>query len=153
MTTQLVENNSDITIHFNLSLADGTQVDGTTDGMPMNLRMGDGTMIAAFEEAIIGLASGEKRQVSLDPRDTFGFADDDNFHWIDKDKFNHLKDTEEGFEKGLEEGLLIEFDTPDGNKMAGVVHEIKDDKVLIDFNHPLCGREVIFAVEVISIND
>jgi FKBP-type peptidyl-prolyl cis-trans isomerase SlpA len=149
MSTQLVENSSDVTIHFNLTLADGTQVDGTRDGLPMNLRIGDGTMIPAFEEAIIGLASGGKRQLSLDPRETFGFADDANFHWIEKEKFNHLQ----GSEQELENGLLIEFDTPDGNKMAGVVQEIKEDQVLVDFNHPLCGREVIFTVEVISINN
>jgi len=149
MTTQLVEKTSDITIHFSLSLADGTVVDGTQDGLPMNLRMGDGTMMPAFEEAILGLASGEKREVSLDPRDTFGFADDANFHWLEKDKFNHLQ----GSEQELEEGLMIEFDTPDGNKMAGLVLEIQEDKVLIDFNHPLCGREVIFTIEVISINN
>jgi FKBP-type peptidyl-prolyl cis-trans isomerase SlpA len=149
MTTQLVEKNSDITIHFSLSLADGTLVDGTRDGLPMNLSIGDGTMIPAFEEAIIGLASGDKHEVSLDPRDTFGFADEANIHWMEKEKFNHL----EGSEQELEVGLLIEFDTPDGNKMAGLVQEIKEDKVLIDFNHPLCGREVIFAVEIISINN
>lgn len=148
MTTQRVEKSSAITIHFSLSLADGTLVDGTKDGLPMTFCLGDGTMIPVFEDAIIGLACGEKCQVSLEPRETFGFADEANYHWIEKEKFNHLEDSEQK----LAEGLLIEFDTPKGNKMAGEVREIKEDKVLIDFNHPLCGREVIFAVEVISIN-
>ncbi len=147
MSVAQVENNSSIVIHFSLSLADGTMVDGTEDGIPLHFKVGDGTMIEAFEEAIIGLKEGDKHQVSLEPRETFGFADEANHHWIEKEKFSHL----DGEEQDFKEGLLIEFDTPDGNKMAGQVLEIQEDKVLMDFNHPLCGHEVIFAVEVLTI--
>lgn len=150
MSTQIVENTSNVTVHFSLSLADGTRVDGTEDGEPITFSIGDGTMIAVFEETILGLACGEKRQVSLEPRETFGYADEANYHWIEKEKFKHLENNKT--QQGLEKGLLIEFDTPTGDKMAGVVLEIKGDKVLMDFNHPLCGREVIFAVEVVSLN-
>ncbi|MFK5985193.1 MAG: FKBP-type peptidyl-prolyl cis-trans isomerase [Pseudomonadota bacterium] len=147
MPTAKVEKNSQITIHFSLSLADGTVVDGTEDGQPINFKIGDGTMIEAFEETIIGLSIGDKHQLSLEPRETFGFADEANHHWIEKEKFNHLDNDQQAFEKGL----LIEFDTPDGSKMAGQVLEIQEDKVLMDFNHPLCGHEVIFSVEVLAI--
>jgi FKBP-type peptidyl-prolyl cis-trans isomerase SlpA len=151
MSTQLVKNNSNISIHFSLTLADGTPVDGTTDGQLMTFSIGDGTMIPAFEESILGMTSGEKRQVSLEPRETFGFGDEANYHWIEKDKFDHLNADDS--EQPLAVGLLIEFDTPAGDKMAGTVLEISEDKVLVDFNHPLCGHEVIFAVELVSIND
>ncbi|MFK5894747.1 MAG: FKBP-type peptidyl-prolyl cis-trans isomerase [Pseudomonadota bacterium] len=167
MSTQLVKNNSNITIHFSLTLADGTAVDGTKDGHPMTFCVGDGSMITAFDESILGMAVGEKRQVSLEPRETFGFGDEANYHWIEKDKFDHLKGSlsadgslsaegslpAEGSEQKLAVGLLIEFDTPAGDKMAGTVLEINDDKVLVDFNHPLCGHEVVFSVELVSLND
>lgn len=149
MPTPQVEKNSTISINFSLSLADGTIVDKSQDDQPLSLKMGEGTMIEAFEESILGLTIGDKNQVSLDPRETFGFADEANHHWIEKEKFNHLQDKEQAFEKGL----LIEFDTPDGSKMAGQVLAIQEDKVLMDFNHPLCGHEVIFAVEVLTIEN
>ncbi len=139
-----VQPDSTVGLHFSLTLADGTPVDGTTDGEPMTLTLGDGTMLPAFEEVIIGLAVGEKQQVSLEPRDTFGFPDEDNKHWMDKAEFN--RDIE------LEEGLLIEFSTPAGDHVPGIVLEIQPDKVLIDFNHPLAGHEVIFSVEVLEID-
>ncbi len=167
MSIQPVENNSDITIHFSLTLADGTAVDGTKDGQPMTFCIGDGTMISAFEEAILGMSPGEKCQVSLKPEETFGYADEINHHWIKKDKFNHLDFSQllddsnqnkksmqsNGLEQALAKGLLIEFDTPAGDKITGTVLEIIKDKVLVDFNHPLCGHEIIFAVELVSINN
>ncbi len=143
-TETKVDNNSTVSLHFNLTLADGTPVDGTPDGEPMTFTMGDGTMIAAFEEAIVGLGGGDKQQVSLDPRDTFGFPEEENKHW--------MKQSEFALDVKLEEGLMIEFSTPAGDQIPGVLMEISDDEVLVDFNHPLAGREVIFSVEIVKIS-
>ncbi len=138
-----VGQDSTVTMHFSLTLADGTAVDGTQDGEPMTFSMGDGSMISALEQVIMDLSTGDKQQVSLDPRDTFGFPDDDNKHWMDKSEFT--------LDVELEEGLLIEFGTPAGDQVPGILVEIKEDKVLVDFNHPLAGHEVIFSVEIIDI--
>lgn len=137
------EQNSTVSIHFSLALADGTPVDGTQDGEPMTFTMGDGAMIPALEQVILDLSAGDKQQVSLDPRDTFGFPDEENKHWMDKSEF--VLDIE------LEEGLLIEFGTPAGDQIPDIILEITEDKVLVDFNHPLAGHEVVFSVEVVDI--
>ncbi len=134
---------STVILHFSLTLADGSPVDGTQDGEPMTFTLGDGTMIRAFEEVLIGLSPGDKQQVSLEPRETFGFPSEENQHWINKVDFDP--------DMALEEGQLIEFSTPAGDQLPGVVLEITDDKVLVDFNHPLAGHEVIFSVEVVDI--
>ncbi len=152
MSDSQVQQGSNITVHFSLTLADGTPVDGTNDGEPITFTIGDGTMISAFEDVILGLKPGDKHQVSLEPRETFGFPDEANHHWIEKEKFGHLESSAQGSDKEFKEGLLIEFDTAAGDKVAGYILEIKEDEVLVDFNHPLSGHEVIFAVEVISIN-
>lgn len=138
-----VDNKSTVSIHFSLTLADGSPVDGTQDGEPMTFTMGDSSMIPALEEVILGLSVGDKQQVSLDPRDTFGFPDEENKHWMNKPEFD--EDME------LEEGLMIEFGTPAGDQVPGIILEVTEDKVLVDFNHPLAGHEVVFSVEVIDI--
>ena len=138
-----VEQDSTVSIHFTLTLADGTSVDGTNDGEPMTFIMGDGSMITALEQVIMDLSVGDKQQVSLDPRDTFGFPDEDNKHWMDKSEFD--------LDAELEEGLLIEFNTPAGDEVPGILVEIAEDKVLVDFNHPLAGHEVVFSVEIVDI--
>ncbi len=139
-----VQPNSTVTLHFSLTLADGTPVDGTADGEPMTFTMGDGSLIPAFEEVLIGLSPGDKQQVSLEPRETFGFPDEANQHWMKRADFDQSIE--------LEEGLLIEFATPAGDQLPGIILEITDDKVLVDFNHPLAGHEIIFAVEVMHIS-
>jgi len=141
--TKSVEKDSSVTLHFNLTLADGSPVDGTPDGEPMTFTIGDGSMIEAFENVILGLSVGEKQQVSLDPRETFGFPEDENKHWMDKSEFN--------LEVDLQEGLMIEFSTAEGEQIPGILLEITEDKVLVDFNHPLAGHEVIFSVEILDI--
>ena len=138
-----VVQDSTLSIHFSLALADGTPVDGTQDGEPMTFTMGDGAMIPALEQVILDLSTGDKQQVSLDPRDTFGFPDEENKHWMDKSEFD--------LDIELEEGLLVEFGTPAGDQIPGILLEITADKVLVDFNHPLAGHEVVFSVEVVAI--
>ncbi|MCW8929256.1 MAG: FKBP-type peptidyl-prolyl cis-trans isomerase [Gammaproteobacteria bacterium] len=138
-----VENDSTVSMHFSLTLADGTAVDGTADGEPMTFTMGDGSMITVLEQVILDLSVGDKQQVSLDPRDTFGFPEEDNKHWMNKSEFD--------LDVELEEGLLIEFSTPAGDQIPGILVEMADDKVLVDFNHPLAGHEVVFSVEIVDI--
>lgn len=143
MSNQKVEKDSSVTLHFSLTLADGTPVDGTVDGEPMTFTMGDGSMIAAFEQVILGLGVGDKQQVSLEPRDTFGFPEEENKHWMKKSEFD--------LDVELEEGLVIEFSTPANDQVPGILMEISEDEVLVDFNHPLAGHEVVFSVEIVAI--
>jgi FKBP-type peptidyl-prolyl cis-trans isomerase SlpA len=138
-----IDRSSIVTLHFKLALADGTPVDGTEDGEPMTFTIGDGTMIAAFEDALMGLCVGDKQQMSLDPRDTFGFPEEENKHWMKKSEF--------ALDVELEEGMMIEFSTPAGDQIPGVLLELSEDKVLVDFNHPLAGHEVVFSVDIINI--
>lgn len=151
--TQIVQAGDCIRIHFSLSLTDGTVVDGTIldkennrSNQPYEFCLGQGVMLNAFEDIIIGMQVGEHRQFQLPPQDTFGFADESNFHWIEREKFSAFSQQHE-----LQPGLIIEFDTPAGDKVPGVVLQLEADQVLIDFNHPLAGKEVIFAVEVVEI--
>ena len=143
-TQKVVNRDSKVTVHYSLMLADGTPVDGTADGEPMEFSMGEGAMIPAFESIMLGMKTGDKQQVSLEPREAFGFPEPANKHWMEKSSF--ADDIE------LQEDLIIEFSTPAGDQVPGIILELVDDKVLVDFNHPLAGHEIIFSVQILSIN-
>jgi FKBP-type peptidyl-prolyl cis-trans isomerase SlpA len=51
----------------------------------------------------------------------------------------------------LKPGLVIEFDTPAGIKVPGIVMEINDDTVVVDFSHPLAGHTVLFNVKILAV--
>ncbi|MEE9423152.1 MAG: peptidylprolyl isomerase, partial [Gammaproteobacteria bacterium] len=53
----------------------------------------------------------------------------------------------------LEPGVIIAFTSSEGEELAGTVREVREDDVEVDFNHPLAGREIIFKVEVLSVDN
>ncbi len=133
----------EVTMHFTLALEDGTIADASVDGEPMTFTMGDGTMIEGLEMVLYGLKVGDKQSLSIEPRDTFGFPEDENIHTLARTEFSD--------ELKIEEGMIIGFNTPSGEEIPGAILEIKDNEVKVDFNHPLAGHEVVFTVEIVNI--
>ncbi len=138
-----VAENTEVEIHFTLSLADGTVVDATEENEPLRLRIGDGSLIDGLEQTLYGMKAGERQCVSIDPRDGFGFPDETNLHEMPRSEFAD--------EIELQPGLIIGFSTPAGDEAPGTIREVQGDTVLVDFNHPLAGHEIIFDVEVLSV--
>ena len=134
---------SEVVMHFTLSLADGTVADSTREGEPLRFVMGDGTLIEGLELVLYGLKAGDRQCLSIEPRDAFGFPDEENIHTMPRNEFPT--------EMQLEPGMIIGFNTPSGEEVPGAIQEIKGDKVVVDFNHPLAGHEVIFDVEILEV--
>lgn len=134
---------SEVTLHFTLSLPDGTVADTSREGEPMTFTMGDGVLIEGLELMLYGLKAGDSQCLSIDPTNAFGFADEENIHTLQRDEFDDSYQ--------LEEGVIIEFQTPSGETVPGTIREVKQDEVVVDFNHPLAGLEVMFDVEILEI--
>ena len=134
---------SEVLMHFSLSLADGTVADSTTDDEPLRFVMGDGTLIEGLELVLYGLKKGDRQCLSIEPRDAFGFPDEDNIHTMPRSEFPD--------DMQLEVGMIIGFSTPSGEEVPGAIQDIKDDEIVVDFNHPLAGHEVIFDVEILEV--
>lgn len=133
----------EVTMHFTLALEDGTIADASVDGEPMTFVIGDGTLIQGLEMVLYGLKVGEKQSLSIDPRDTFGFPEDENIHTLPRTEFSD--------ELKIEEGMIIGFSTPSGEEIPGAIMKINETEVEVDFNHPLAGHEVVFSVEIVDI--
>lgn len=136
---------SQVRLLFSLTLEDGTWVDGTEDGEPMDFQMGDGTMIEGLELAILGLGEGDKQAVSIPPESGFGFPDPDNVHALPLSDFSA--------ELLPEPGLIMSFDLPNGDQVPGTVVEVGNDSVKVDFSHPLAGHETVFSVQILEVEN
>ncbi len=130
-------------MHFSISLPDGTEAASTFDDEPTTFIIGDGSVSQGLELALYGLVAGDEQSLTLTPDQAFGPRDEAKVQPMPRANF--------GPEIELEPGLIIGFTTPDGLEVAGIVQEIRDHEVLIDFNHPLAGMEVIFKVEVLEV--
>ena len=134
---------TEVSMYFTLSLPDGTVADCTDEGVPITFTMGDGSLIQGLEMMLYGLKEGDKQCLSIEPVDAFGFPDEDNIHVMPREEFDDsLK---------LEEGVIIEFQTPSGEAVPGTIKKITDKEVTVDFNHPCAGFEVTFDVEILKI--
>jgi len=143
LETLTIGQGTEVTMHFTLSLPDGTVADTTRESEPLTFTMGDGTLIEGLEYMLFGLKPGDKQCLSIDPRDAFGFPDEENVHELDRSEFN--PDIE------IKEGVIMEFSTPSGDTIPGTIELITEEKVRVDFNHPLAGLEIVFDVEILNI--
>lgn len=132
-----------VSMHFTLSLADGTVADSSVGHDPISFILGDGSMIHGLEMALYGLKAGDQQCLSIEPRDAFGFPDPDNIHDMPREEFPADVD--------LKPGLIMSFSTPSGEEIPGAIMEVNEAMVKVDFNHPLAGHEIIFEVEILEI--
>jgi len=139
----LVEPNTRITLHFSIQLEDGKLIDSTREKTPATFVFGDGSLLPNFEKMLLGLKVGERRSFILTPDKGFGKHNQENVHAIPRTQFSS--------ELKLEPGLLIGFQDASGEELPGLVKSINEQFVLIDFNHPLAGKNIIFDAEIINI--
>lgn len=133
---------SPVTLLFTITLEDGTVVEATGDE-PFEFVMGDGTLIEGLELALLGLRPGDTQTIDLPPREAFGFPVEGEVHTLPRDQFDASMQ--------LERGQIIGFTTPGGDEVPGIIRELADDEVVVDFNHPLAGHRITFAVEIIDV--
>ncbi len=134
---------SKVTLHYRLSLCDGTIIDSTFDRRPLTFVMGDGTFPSGVEPMLFGMQGGDKNIRTLSPEQGWGYPDPGNVQFL----------TTSDFPDGemLDPGKVIEFRLPNGESLPGTVLAIQGDRVQVDFNPPLAGRDITIEVDIISV--
>ncbi len=132
-----------VTLHFSLSLENGDTIDSNFESDAPTFVFGDGNLMAGFEEVLAGLSAGDKKEFIIPPEKGFGQPNPGNFQDVNRASFDESM--------VLDEGLVVTFADPSGGEIHGVVKSFDDDKVEVDFNHPLSGRNIIFKVQILDV--
>lgn len=139
-----IEHGREVIFHFTIKLMDDSVADSTEmAGKPAKCRIGDGNLTVNFEACMIGLKAGDQREFVLPPEDAFGQPNRDNIYQVAATKFVGDK---------AEVGSIFAFPQSDGTELPGIVRAINEQFVTIDFNHPLAGQQVRFAVKILEVN-
>jgi FKBP-type peptidyl-prolyl cis-trans isomerase SlpA len=138
-----VSEGTKVTLHFSITLASGELIDSTFEQEPATFTVGDGNLLAGFEEVVMGLSAGSKEVFTISPEKGFGQHNPSNLQTIKRDQF--------GDDITLEKGLVLSFADAQKAELPGVVAEFTDEEVVVDFNHPLAGKEVLFEVDIINV--
>jgi len=129
-----------VKIAYSGTLPDGSQFDSSEDGDPLEFMVGSGQMIPKFEENLLGLRKGEKKTFTIAAADAYG--DHDDTLMMDVPLTAFPKDLK------LEQGMQLGTTGSMGEQMIVTVAELKADSAVIDYNHPLAGKDLTFAIEV-----
>ncbi|CNH28166.1 FKBP-type peptidyl-prolyl cis-trans isomerase [Yersinia massiliensis] len=140
-----VQDNSAVLVHFTLKLEDGSTAESTLiNGKPALFRLGDNSLSDALEQQLIGLKVGDKHTFTLQPEDAFGVESPDLIQYFTQRDF--------ALTGVPDAGTIMLFTARDGSEMPGVVREVAEESITVDFNHPLAGHIVSFEIEVLEID-
>ncbi len=137
-----VENGKGVVVHYTGRFEDGTVFDTSlTEGRePLNIVLGQGTLINGFEKGLVGLNKGDKKTIEIDPEEGYGEYLDGLVTTIPKDRAP----------EGVNVGDFLQS-TGDKGTINVVVTEINEEGVKVDANHPMAGKKLIFDVEVLEV--
>lgn len=140
---KIIQTDSRVSLHYTLSLADGTLVDSTPPGEPASVKMGNGELIEFLEQRLLGLAVGDQRH--------FAIAATESSMPKDAESVQILARSDFPAEMTLEPGQLLGFKTQDDREIPGRILSVSATEVSVDFSHPLVGRDLVFIVEILAI--
>ncbi len=132
-----------IRVHYTGRLEDGTQFDSSMDSDPIEFTVGNGDLIAGFENGVVGMEVGEKKTITIPPDQAYGDRQDTLIAEINKSDFPS--------EITPEIGLPLQVQHPDGNQINVIIIEMTENTVTIDANPPLAGETLIFDLELVEI--
>jgi len=137
----MITKGNTVEVHYTGKFVDGEVFDSSEGNDPLQFEVGSGQIIPGFENAILGKQIGEKVTVRVSPEDAYGAVREDLVVEVPADKMPGP----------VEVGQLLQADGGEGQTVQVIVREVKEDVVIIDGNHPLAGQELIFEIEVVSI--
>jgi len=142
MNEAAVQDDLVISLEYTLRVA-GEVLDTSVGDEPIQFIQGHGHIIPGLEKALYGMRTGDNKEVVLQAKDGYGEYDSQAQATVDRSEVS-----EDG-ELSVDEEIEIEDD--DGNVSLARIVKIEGDEVMLDFNHPLAGKELAFTVTVVDL--
>ena len=139
----LVKEGDVVKVHYTGKLLNGEQFDSSAGREPLEFTVGAGQMIKGFDDAMPGMAIGEKKTINIAPEHGYGEKSDDAI--IEFPKENIPADMK------LEPGMPLTLSNQEGQPVPVIVVEVKEDVIILDANHFLAGQELVFDIELVEI--
>ena len=140
--TQPIKEGDTIKVNYTGKFPDGEIFDSSEGKTPLTFTVGAGQLIKGFDDAVIGMKTGEKKTCTLAPEEAYGERSEDRI--IDMPKANIPPDM------NLEEGMVVQLVDQNQNPIPAIIHEICDEVIRMDVNHPLAGKTLVFDIEIVE---
>ncbi|NVK50492.1 MAG: peptidylprolyl isomerase [Cyclobacteriaceae bacterium] len=133
-----------VAVHYTGKLEDGSVFDSSVNRQPLGFTLGDGNMIKGFDEAVHGMAVGDKKTVTIPAAEAYGERRDDMMIDVPRAQVPANINPEVGMQLTLQGG--------NGQPMPVTVTFVDEEKITLDANHQLAGKDLIFEIELVTIS-
>ena len=137
-----IKKGDEVLLHYVMMLENGKVIENTQRAAPFCLHVGSNIMPQGFEETLVGMKKGDKKKFQLPLGKLFGKRKENITAELPKSSF--VDDHE------LSKGKVVEVFSKDGFYLSSIL-EVKENTVIVDTNHPLAGRSLLFDVEIIDV--
>lgn len=137
----MIKKDSRVTFHYTLKV-DDQEVESSRGREPMSYVHGQGEIIPGLEEQLEGMEPGQIKTAVVAPEKGYGQWSDQAVHEVPKSAFQDASQ--------LEQGSVVSGQVQ-GQKFTATVKDIGDEHITLDMNHPLAGKTLEFAVEIVEV--
>lgn len=132
-----------VKVHYTGKLKDGSVFDSSANREPLEFTLGSGNMIPGFEQAVLGMDSGDKKTAEIPVDQAYGEKREDMIISVPRE--NVPGDIQP------EVGQQLAIQQQGGQQVPVTVTEVTDEKVVLDANHPLAGKDLVFEIELVEV--
>jgi FKBP-type peptidyl-prolyl cis-trans isomerase 2 len=141
-----IEDTDIATIIYTGTLDNGEVFTTVSEQKPLIISLGKGDAPPTLEQALLGMAVGDKKKIRLPPEEGFGLRRKELLHTVSRKTFaNKITPT-----PGMILSLKIEKDGTE-HQVPTTVVEVNNESVVIDYNHPLAGHHLTYDLTVVAI--
>jgi len=131
-----------VKVRYRGMLEDGTVFDESTPEEPLQFTIGAGEIIPGFEQAVLGMSPGEEKRETIPSDLAYGPY---------REEMRIEVDRAAAVGAEVEKGEWVQISFPDGRTAPVMVADISESHIILDANHPLAGKTLVFQIELVSI--
>ncbi len=140
---KVAQKGNTVKVHYTGRLSSGETFDSSEGGEPLEFTIGDQQVIPGFEDAVVGMDTGETKTINIPAEEAYGEKRSELVASVERTRFPDDVD--------LEVGQQFRVGQDGGDEMVVTVTELSDSHVTIDANHPLAGEELTFDITLAEI--
>jgi len=138
----MIKKGSKVKVHYTGKLTNGKVFDTSVEKEPLEVVVGNSGLIKGFEDGLMGMKEGEKKTIEITPEDAYGQLIEGRIQEVEKSILP----------EEIQVGMALQANGEVGT-MVVTVKEIKEETVVLDANHPLAGKDLIFELEVLEVTN
>lgn len=139
----VIKDGDTVKVHYKGTLGNGEVFDSSEGRDPLEFTMGTGQLIPGFEKAVLGLKVGDSTTANIPSAEAYGESNPQMI--VEVEKAQLPADLE------AEVGTQLQLNQPDGQAIPVLITKVENEKVTLDANHPLAGKDLTFDIEVVEI--